>query len=92
MIKHLYFQEKQDTFRSVSFNNIKTTFLMLLMAAFVSLLLVATEWVVASFSSIDRSDPTKESHFSDSFRIRFIRMIQDAKSNWFPFSYMFGNR
>lgn len=65
---------------------------MLLMAALLSLSLVAAEWVVASFSSIDRSDPTKESHLSSSFKIRLYRMVEDAKRNWFPFSCIFSNK
>nr|XP_026694371.1 glutamate receptor ionotropic, kainate 2-like isoform X3 [Ciona intestinalis] len=60
---------------------------LLLLSAALSVIVLLFEWIVASISDIDKTNPRAPATFSRAFAARWRRMVQDAKRNWLPFKH-----
>jgi len=74
---------KDEGFSALSFASLSGVFIMLLIAAGVSIIALVVEWIVAAFLDVDRTDPTCPSSVKRAMNLRLARLERDVRKHWF---------
>uniref|UniRef100_UPI00193A9581 glutamate [NMDA] receptor subunit 1-like isoform X1 n=1 Tax=Styela clava TaxID=7725 RepID=UPI00193A9581 len=78
-------RDTSEAYDRLTYSSLSGVFLMISVGAAISVLMIAIEWIVSSFSEIDRTDLKKPSDLSSALKIKLQRLKVDFNSNWLPF-------
>lgn len=74
-----------EAYDRLKYSSLSGVFLMISVGASISIVMIFIEWIIASFSEIDRADLRKPSNLKYALIIRFRRLKDDLVKNWLPF-------